>query len=391
MLPAWVRRLVAPLSLRPTAIEGTSYGDRLERLLRARAPSMAAFVVIVVAFDLVRSWSIDRGATGVGALLLAFPYAMAVGALVGPMLVEATGLRGLRLAGAMTLVTLGLVGATAAIISVWAPVPLAVRDGAVLSTEAFLYRGWWVYSMAGLLFAAYCRTREREQDVLRAAREAELARADAQREIVASRLAVLQARVEPELLFGALADVRATYLADAPRADALLDDLVAYLRAALPQMRGGASTLAREIALTEAYLRVVPAGRARRLGIVVVLPAAFVDTDFPPMVLLPLAHAAVDAGARRFHLHVRDDIGAGATRSMVMTVEGCEVPTGWLDDALGAVREALVQYLGGDASLVVVREGESTSAILAWHASTRPPAPAGTVSSGDFPPSSRGH
>jgi LytS/YehU family sensor histidine kinase len=217
-----------------------------------------------------------------------------------------------------------------------------------------------------LLFAAYCRAREREQHVLRAAREAELARADAQREIVASRLKVLQARVEPSLLFDAMADVRAMYLSSPAGADALLDDLVAYLRAALPQMRGGASTVGREIALAEAYLRIVPAGRNKRLATQSSVAEEVADADFPPMVLLPLVHAAADAGCAHvsidgLRVHGRVAIAVRAT---------CDaVPPAWTGDALDVVRETLLHYLGSDASLTVARDTAGAAATVTWPAS----------------------
>jgi hypothetical protein len=47
----------------------------------------------------------------------------------------------------------------------------------------------------------------------------------------------MQARVEPPFLFNTLAQVKRLYEMDATLAQRMLDDLVAYLRAAMPHMR----------------------------------------------------------------------------------------------------------------------------------------------------------
>jgi hypothetical protein len=332
-------------------------------LLRARAWSIAVFLVIVLMFDIIRTWSLDISPQTV-ALVIPL-WVMGTAAALVPVLVEATGVRGVALVAGATAATVAVVGIVALAIGLLHTSPLArgVSAGVVLSNEAFLYRGWWLYSAAGLLFAAYCRFREREQEAMRAARTAELERADTQREIVASRLKVLQARVEPTLLFDALADVRAAYLSNPEAADALLDDLVAYLRAALPHMRGGASTVGREVALAEAYLRVVPAGRNRKLVAQSDVADDVSDVDFPPMVVLPLVHAAADAGCGHVSIEARRH--AGGAEIAVRASDGA-VPPGWNEDALEIVRETLVHYLGSDASLAVSPGHTSAAAVVTW-------------------------
>ena len=111
--------------------------------------------------------------------------------------------------------------------------------------------------------------------------------------MLASRLATMQAQVEPRFLFNALAQIESLYDRDPERADDVLDDLIAYLRAALPQLRGGASTLGREAALAESYLRVIRTGTTSRLEVTFDIPIELWDAVFPPMVLLPLINHAI--------------------------------------------------------------------------------------------------
>lgn len=121
------------------------------------------------------------------------------------------------------------------------------------------------------------------------------AREDLARRALQARLAVLQAQVEPRVLFDTLVEVDALYQRDRGKAAAMLDQLITYLRVALPQLRDSGSSAQAEADLVAAYLRVVA---ARHDG----LPRAqiVVDPDagaarFCPMLLLPLVQRAVRA------------------------------------------------------------------------------------------------
>jgi hypothetical protein len=364
----------------------TAYAGGLIALLRRRVPAIAVYIVLMVMFDASRAWSmndtpegfLDGITTGsrIGWILIL------VGALA-PYVVEAADVRPVPRAVLSVSVTFALVAIVALAIAVLyeGPITWGVSSGRLLSNEAFLLRSWWLYSVAGLLFAAYCQIRDREVATIRAARTAELERADAQRDIMASRLQVLQARVEPELLFDALGDVRRAYLRDPEAAGELLDDLIAYLRAALPQMRGGTSTLLREAALAEAYLKVVPAGRSGDLVVEVEVADDVGAMPFPPMVLLPLAHAASEAtpSAIRINAPASESAAAGSGNSIEMRMECSSIPAGWEDAELLAIRGALQNYFGAAAVLRIESASGSVSALVTWSAAEsgrQPPSPA---------------
>src|SRR5207302_7225193 len=147
----------------------------------------------------------------------------------------------------------------------------------------------------GLALAVYVRFRS-----ARLAREAfnaaELERVAASRGVLASRLAAMQARIEPRFLLGTLAQVEALYERDAHAGDRMLDGLIAYLHAALPQLRGQRSTLKQEAQLAESYLRIVQIRMGSRLDFQVDVRPELDDCDFPPMVLLPLIDDALRNG-----------------------------------------------------------------------------------------------
>lgn len=234
----------------------------------------------------------------------------------------------------------------------------------VESAEAWDADGWWVMLSTSLLAVVFYAASDHEARVARASYNAELERAVVQRKVVESRLAVMQARVEPEFLFAALADARRLYQSAPPAADKLLDDLIVYLRAALPQMRGESSTIGREIDLCAAYLAVAPSAREGRMTLATSVDATVRDVPLPPMVLLPLAQAMANPGEGvvRLEAERRDDVAL-----IVLTTIVIERPAGWSEQVLMASRETLAHFYGGSASIEAVRHGK------AWVAEIRIP------------------
>ena len=60
--------------------------------------------------------------------------------------------------------------------------------------------------------------------------------------------------MQPHFLFNTRANVRALVKAASPQAPAVLDSLIAYLRAAVPSLSDEGGTLAKELQLVRAYL-----------------------------------------------------------------------------------------------------------------------------------------
>ena len=131
--------------------------------------------------------------------------------------------------------------------------------------------------------------------------DAEIARLDTRRRTLESRLQAMQARVEPQFLFNTLAQVRQLYEGDAGLAGKMLDDLIAYLRAALPHLRENSSTLGKEAALARAYLDIVRVRLGERLAVDIVIPEELADARLPPMMLLPLIDHALVYGLDPSH------------------------------------------------------------------------------------------
>ena len=109
-------------------------------------------------------------------------------------------------------------------------------------TGLVLYHVWLMLLFGGLAAAVYLSW-QRHARMLAALRAAELDREISQRRLAETKLAALQARIDPDFLFDALTRLEHLYEADPPRADGLLEDLIAFLRKALADGRAsGAST-----------------------------------------------------------------------------------------------------------------------------------------------------
>jgi hypothetical protein len=143
----------------------------------------------------------------------------------------------------------------------------------------------------GLLLAAQFQRSARERSA-RARLEALLREQRlAQRRFAEARLQQIQARIDPELLFEMLDHVRRLYRTDANRAERLLDELIDFLRAVLPQLHSTASTLGREVRIAASYLRLRALADDPIVALDLTLPAELAEAPFPPGLMLPLVDA----------------------------------------------------------------------------------------------------
>ncbi len=106
----------------------------------------------------------------------------------------------------------------------------------------------------------------------------------------------MQAQVEPHFLFNTLASVQFLTETDPPQASRMLGHLLAYLRAALPQLRRGSTTLGQEVELAEAYLNILRMRMGARLEFAIDVPEALRTHPFPPVLLISVVENAVTHG-----------------------------------------------------------------------------------------------
>ena len=125
---------------------------------------------------------------------------------------------------------------------------------------------------------------------------AEAERHQLEKNVLEARLQLMQAQVEPHFLFNTLANVQHLVETDPPEASRVLDSLIKYLRAALPQMRESTTNLGREIEMARAFLEINRVRMGSRLDFAIDVPDALKQHAFPPMMLISLVENAVKHG-----------------------------------------------------------------------------------------------
>ena len=251
-------------------------------------------------------------------------------------------------------------------------VMLAVALAAPLSYALSPYRGeegkwgaWLVPSLyttmvwllfGGLAVFVYVH-RKRARATRRLLAAAELERTKRTKRALESRLAAMQARVEPQFLFNTLAQVGRLYEIDALNGERMLEQLIAYLRAAMPRMRDTSSTLRQEMELVRAYLGIIKVRLGDRLKYEIDLPSEAVDARMPPMMVLPLTEHAIVRGLERSDTGGAIRIVSGAADGRLrLTIfssgPGCVPET--QGEGIANIRERLVALYGRSARLVLV-------------------------------------
>lgn len=185
----------------------------------------------------------------------------------------------------------------------------------------------------------------------------ELTRSELARLEAESRWRQLQAQTTPHFLFNTLANVQALLDMGSPQASALLANLVAYLRAAVPHAEGGMSTIRRELALSRAYLEIMRTRLPDRLRYEIECAAATEALPCLPLIILTLLENAVRHGidpnedAGLIQLHIRADDKALQIRVQNTCPEHVGRTTQGLGTGLAVLRERLEINYGARASL----------------------------------------
>ena len=136
---------------------------------------------------------------------------------------------------------------------------------------------------------------------------------EASRHAGEARLKLLEAQLEPHMLFNTLANLRALIGIDAARAQTMVDHLNGYLRATLSGSRAAWHPLATEFVRLEDYLQLMAIRMGPRLRFTLVLPDELRAVPVPPLLLQPLVENAIRHGLEprvdggRIHVTARAD------------------------------------------------------------------------------------
>ena len=119
---------------------------------------------------------------------------------------------------------------------------------------------------------------------------------EARQQASETRLKLLEAQLEPHMLFNTLANLRALIATDPARATVMLDHLNSYLRATLSGSRATTHPLAAEFARLADYLALMAVRMGPRLACTLELPDALREVPVPPLLLQPLVENAIKHG-----------------------------------------------------------------------------------------------
>ncbi|MDE3011933.1 MAG: histidine kinase, partial [Pseudomonadota bacterium] len=169
-----------------------------------------------------------------------------------------------------------------------------------------------------------------------------------ERQLAEARLQTLQAQVEPHFLFNTLASVAFLIETDPARASAMQKNLIAYLRAALPQMRTQHSHLGREGELSRAYLEILKMRMEDRLQVAIDIPEGLRSAEFPPMMLQTLVENAIQHG-------IEPKPAGGEVRVAARVIDG-QLEVTVADSGIGLAAAGQAGTAGGGVGLANVRE-----------------------------------
>lgn len=220
----------------------------------------------------------------------------------------------------------------------------------------------------GISYLFYARERMGKLEGELKARElrqalAEKARSDAQ-------LRMLQAQIEPHFLFNTLANLSVLIRSDPQRAEHMLADLIAYLRATLQRTREAETTLGDEVELLRRYLDILGLRLGPRLSFAIDVPPELLARPFPLLLLQPLVENAIRHG-------IEPQVGGGEVRIAASAENGrlrltvSDTGAGLGENGTGSgfglesVRQRLLALFGEAARLDVrANEGQGVIATI---------------------------
>lgn len=162
--------------------------------------------------------------------------------------------------------------------------------------DRYLY-GLWQLTFWGSVGALLHASSLRQGRVALLLRLRELERLRSERDLAQTRLAALQAQIEPEFVLSSLSEVERLYQRDPGTADRVLDALIRFLREATPLLRQQVSTLGAESMLLHAYVRALHAATGDRDALHLDIDPRALAMPVPSGVLLSLAQALFGAPA----------------------------------------------------------------------------------------------
>ena len=228
--------------------------------------------------------------------------------------------------------------------------------------RTLLIAGVGMGTFFSILYGAVTIWRNREYEMLAAKLQMQAGQEKLDRQLSETRLRLLQAQIEPHFLFNTLGAVQQLAQIESPRAADLTANLITFLRASLSDMRTEQVTLQAELALIEAYLKVMKTRLGNRLQFNLSLPPALADVRIPGMLVLTLVENAIKHGI--------EPALRGGVIDVVVTQQGVQCQIEVMDTGAG---EFLPTIMGVGLSNLIERVQLAYGAAGSFTLQTREP------------------
>ena len=196
----------------------------------------------------------------------------------------------------------------------------------------------------------------------------------AQRQAAENQLRLLQSQLEPHMLFNTLANLRVLIGMDPARAQAMLDRLIAFLRATLSASRTPQHPLATEFERVADYLALMDIRMGPRLQSRLELPAELGQLAVPSLLLQPLVENAIKHGLEPKVQGGRVEVSARRDADMLvlsvrdtgigLAAAAAAADHGGSHFGLAQARERLATLFGGRAMLSLAEASDSEGGVL---------------------------
>ncbi len=263
---AFVAALCTGIALITYTLDGSGFGIKLLYSFCVGAGCLVMIdggrLALAATSDVLRRWRrLPQGTSGFESGWRGLAFTLPVGTLLGPPL-------GLALGDWLS----------------------GRRSPSLLDFGASSTRLTFALALLGTGISVYVMSTMERLSAARASAEA------AQRAAAENQLRLLQSQLEPHMLFNTLANLRVLIALDPPRAQAMLDRLIAFLRATLGASRVAAHPLADEFRHLDDYLALMAVRMGPRLAVALDLPTELSALPVPPLLLQPLVENAVKHG-----------------------------------------------------------------------------------------------
>jgi hypothetical protein len=265
----------------------------------------------------------------------------------------------------------------------------------VCEPEGGAWTDWFLFDDGTNLVNAEFITRAITQRIgaQRRGEQAASRETETEKELAVAKLGLLSAQVEPHFLYNTLGSAKYLIQSDPVKAEAMLDNLILYLRNSLPRTEDAPSTLGEEVTRARAYLDILQIRMGDRLKLHFDIPDALEKIPFPTMMLQTLVENAIKHGLEpkpeggTIWVLARADNPSSPTQLIVTIADdGCGLEGGKIGGkatsgtgiGLKNVRERLKLLYEGKASFTIASNfpaGVATTLTVPASGPTPPPTP----------------